>query len=858
MPLKYLIVLFTWCIFVVPAVARNLDSLKNDPNFKTTEEIIAMAHNEKSTDCSSRIFSDALRERSDEINDSMDEFKVRAWARNIMQSPDIIQRIFKCPEFQSVNETTTINFTPVIFEFPSGNRTITINYSTQPKVLKQKLMLASKPSLPDGNPNPDLFDEKNPAKYINTDPAWYAIMVVQHDSLKDFVGPDKNNTLSMKYLEENVDSFYPKGYMCTSKSALAPDSDTINQVVRKVVDLEKDSNDYYVAGDVNLEWIMYAEIAAEIAITVLTWGAGEAAIWGMKGARATKDAKNISTTLRTLSKADDVKDYMKFAKNVDNAADLAKAEKIAKESKNVQKYLEAAKTFEELMKYRRALRAFKRPQTGNILAKAFKGIKNTGKTLKAVRGGEEILAKSAKVARGGMSSLTSKIGHRLFDNTLKYGAKFMRVARDGALIYGALNLIGEMYDKTSTTSTEFSNGIEFKPLCLLSADDLEGQENVVNYGMWLMWEGNSTDPADDDAAYLQASDFAEKFAYELEEFQEKISTIDWCNVDIYVVHPIIRIDETNPDDTKGELFYLFMNDVPWSSSDQFKSAITDISAWEQQQQNLTAEDSRCKYKTKEECSKESQSQDTTAPGTTEINEDQNQTVTNAIDEVAPSVQTGNIYASTYKNNPENQQTSTDDTFCHTHTNNDSNIYRKSNDCNKLSGTEQSRCKKCVAHAGTYENGRCYIEILHWVCREKGWDENETRSCNQNHQYKNCGLIRRYADAEQPFTCPKDGILSGCCQHGNSSGAKHPPFNIEGGKFTHMNCKVPLSSNVDWRVAYDNGSAIGIKGLSKSTRSWCMPSEKSHPWNDENQSGGAKHCAKTISGGTSLDYWHSLN
>ncbi|MBR0212262.1 MAG: hypothetical protein IJQ55_01525, partial [Alphaproteobacteria bacterium] len=123
--IKKLIILFAWCIFVVPAVAQNLDSLKNDPNFKTTEEIIAMAHNEKSTECSSRIFSDALRARSDEINDSMDEFKVRAWARNIMQSPDIIQRIFKCPEFQSVNETTTINFTPVIFEFPSGNRTIT-------------------------------------------------------------------------------------------------------------------------------------------------------------------------------------------------------------------------------------------------------------------------------------------------------------------------------------------------------------------------------------------------------------------------------------------------------------------------------------------------------------------------------------------------------------------------------------------------------------------------------------------------------------------------------------------------------------------------------------------------------------
>ena len=853
---KHLFLLILSVIISVHCDAADKDDISKNPNFKTTEEIIAMAHNEKPTECASRIFSDTLREHSDEVNDSMEEYKVRAWARNLMQSPEILQRIMQCPEIQSVSETTTINFSPIIFEFPSGNRTITINYSTQPKVLRQKLLLANKPSLPDGSPNPKLFDPDNPAKYINTDPSWYAIMVVQHDSLKDFVGPDKNNTLSVKYLEENIDSFYPHGYFCTSKSALAYDKDTINQVVRKVVDIEKDSNDYYVAGDVNLEWIMYAEIAAEIAITVLTWGAGEAAIWGAKSARATKNAKGLSNTLRALSKADDVQDYIKLAKNVDNAADLAKAEKLAKESKNVKKYLEAAKTFEELMKYRRALRAFKRPQTGNIIVKAFKTLKGTGKTLKAVRGGEKVLAKSAKIVRGGLGSVPAKIGNRLFDSTLKYGGKFMRVARDGSLIYGAFNLIGEMYDKTSTTSKEFSSGIEFKPLCLLSADDLKGQENVVNYGMWIMWEGNSTDQADDDAAYLQASDFAEKFAYELEEFQEKTSVTDWCNVDIYVVHPIIRIDETNPDDPQGELFYLFMNDTPWSSNDQFKSAVKNEAEWEQQQQSFFTTDPAGKFK------KPSEEEQPASPND-DVPYEEPQTASNNAQPTPntdnPSISPSqNLYASTYKSNPENQQDVSDDTFCKNHTNNDSNIYRKSDECSKLSGDDQNRCKKCVAHAGTYEGGHCYIEILHWVCREKGWDETETRSCNQNNQYKKCGLIRRYADAEQPFTCPKDGVLSGCCQHGNSSGAKHPPFNIEGKKFTHMNCKMPLSSNLDWRVAYDNGSAIGIKGLNKATRAWCMPSESSHPWNDQNQSGGAKHCARTISGGTSLNYWHSLN
>ena len=131
-------------------------------------------------------------------------------------------------------------------------------------------------------------------------------------------------------------------------------------------------------------------------------------------------------------------------------------------------------------------------------------------------------------------------------------------------VYGAVVFLGDLYDRTSNTSQQYSNGIEFKPLCLLSADDLEGQENEVNYGMWLMWTGNSTDAADDDAAYLQAMDFAEKFNYVLNEYQDE--HIQNCNVDIYVVRPIIRLDETNPDETTGELFYLFMNDIPWTSA----------------------------------------------------------------------------------------------------------------------------------------------------------------------------------------------------------------------------------------------------------------------------------------------------
>ena len=119
-----------------------------------------------------------------------------------------------------------------------------------------------------------------------------------------------------------------------------------------------------------------------------------------------------------------------------------------------------------------------------------------------------------------------------------------------------------MYDWTETSTGEFTNGIEFAPLLLLSADDLQGgQENVVNHGMWLMWAGDAISAADDDAAYLQAMDFAAKFHEDLTEHQNETATP--CNVDIFVVRPVLR----NPGSDSPELYYLIMNDTPWTTNE---------------------------------------------------------------------------------------------------------------------------------------------------------------------------------------------------------------------------------------------------------------------------------------------------
>lgn len=660
--------------FVIPFLAFPLfvmaETLPSKNNFQTTEEILEQYRNDANTSCASQIFSEALFNHSSEVTENDEETKVRGWVKNTMHLPEVIEQVLQCPELQSINDETTIYFSPIEYEFPNG-RKLTIHHSTQPKILKHHLLLSRKRSLPNGEVSPQLMNPEDPAKYMNTEPAWYAIMVVQHGALDEFVGEGKNNTLSIKYINDNIDKLYPKGYFCTSKSAWANDTDTINKVMHKVVDIENDSNDYYVAGDVNLEWVFYAEIAADVIITILTMGGGEAVMAALKNKWAIKDAKGLMSSIKNLTKLEDVQKYMdnarkisrhlddiakleknienakkyeKIMKNIDNGKDVLKnqdaladllktvkeidpnmttdmlknidalkdkqksireaikpleetAKTMEKASDNVKLYVDSSKALSDVMKYRRSLRAFTRPQTGNIIVRSLK-------SLRAIGSGSKTLSTGGHFVRAGMSSWSAKAGDWLFEATLKHGARLARVERDLGAAYGLMNFFFNMYDKTSSTSKEFSNGIEFKPLCLLSADDLKGQENVVNYGMWLMWVGNSTDPADDDAAYLQAMDFAEKFYYQLDEYQDH--NINNCNIDIYVVRPIIRLDETNLDDPKGEMFYLFMNEIPWSTNEQFNRNIGDIESWERAQKDLETQDPSGKYKKKEDKQEEQQ------------------------------------------------------------------------------------------------------------------------------------------------------------------------------------------------------------------------------------------------------------
>jgi len=542
--------------------------------------VSAWADDTPATPCASRVFADALAQTANTTLETAHETDIQTWIYQTFALPDVLTTVLACPEIANVPDDEIIKFTPIQYIFPGG-REIVVNYETQPRILKQRLTLANKRNLSSGGDSPRIGATGDDAIWTNTDPAWYAIMVVEHGALDKFVGPDKNNTISLNCIKNNIDNLYPsgRGGNCTDRSAKARNTTTINTVMREhTVNIEDDSNDYYVAGDVNLQWLSYAEIALDVVITVATFGTGTIITGTAKSARASRALKGLSTTIKTLKNSDDVVKYVRATRDaarltdeikaLDTVADAAKIAdktreldklrdtiKTLESADDVKKYRDATRSYSELNAYRhslRGLRAIRGAQRGNIIARAVRATK-------AAWSGTKKINTAAKLGRSG--KISARVRDWLFNSTMKNIGVLGKMQATGGLLYGAIKFAGDMYDWTETSTGEFTSGVEFAPLLLLSADDLQGQENVVNHGMWLMWAGDSVSAADDDAAYLQAMDFAAKFHQDLSEYQNDTATP--CNVDIFVVRPVLR----NPGSENPELYYLIMNDQPWTTNE---------------------------------------------------------------------------------------------------------------------------------------------------------------------------------------------------------------------------------------------------------------------------------------------------
>ena len=548
--------------------------------------------------CAQQIFANALIADAAAVNEESPEVEIQAWIYKNFQDKAVIKKVLACPEIAALDDEETMFVPPVEYLFPQG-RKLVINYETQPKILQQRLLLSDKRDLP----------------WMGEDcvyPVLYGYLVCKSGALDTYIGEDKNNTISLRYIEDNIRNFYPQNYndgtmpvtatpRCTTRSAFAHNDDIVNLAATETVGLdsygdengdgEKDTNDYYIAGDVNLQWITWAEVAIDVAITVLTVGGGTAVMGAAKGTRAIKVEKNLIKVMGEALKLDKVKEFHNIANSIknqekvlkslkelkaaDNAAELNRLARIKDLETNIGKLKTSSKELEKLddvKKYKgyineldkikdltQTMKAWKIPQRGNVIARAWRTVKGVTKLM---RGGKTI-SRAEKVARAGMKS--GKIRNWLFTSSLKNVGRLAKMERQAGLLYGALKFAGDMYDWTETSTGEFTSNIEFKPFGLLSADDIKGQENVVNHGMWLMWAGDSISAEDDDAAFLQAMDFANKFHQDMQEVQDKeiengrgASTL--CDVDIFVVRPIIR----NPDSDNAQLYYLIMNDIPWT------------------------------------------------------------------------------------------------------------------------------------------------------------------------------------------------------------------------------------------------------------------------------------------------------
>ncbi len=562
------------CVFyisVANAAAIDVPTAQIDtPDFVSADDILNRIPDD--TKCATAALANALAQTANSVSESDSEQVIQQWIHSTFSSADVLTTVLACPEIAGADDAESIKFLPIKYTFPGG-REIVINYETQPKILKQRLLLATKRGLNNTDPSPRIDDS---SVWTNIDPAWYAIMVVQHGALDEFAARGKNHTISLQYINDNIDDLYPKNGACTSRSALANDYDFINIAMHNTVGLgDDDTNDYYVAGDINLQWISYLEIALDVVITVATLGSGTVVLGATKAARASRALKGLSTTIKTLSKTEKVRDYVRISqrytraaeelKKIDRAKDAAAYERKSAEIKrlgenmrtmeqteeDVKKYKKATKSFSEINKYRRNLRSLRTPQRGNIIARGWRA-------LRAANTGNKTLSRGARIARS--SSTSGRIRDWLFNSTMRNMGMLAKVEAAGGLLYGALKFAGDMYDWTETSTGEFTNNVDFAPLLLLSADDLQGQENVVNYGMWLMWLGDSISAADDDAAYLQAMDTATKFHQDLSELQDEKNEYP-CDIDIYVVRPIMQ----NPGTENAAIYYLIMNDEPWTT-----------------------------------------------------------------------------------------------------------------------------------------------------------------------------------------------------------------------------------------------------------------------------------------------------
>lgn len=530
----------TACFIVfLPIMANATDK------FRATQELLQSFTN-PSTTCSTELFADALYRNSHQILEISSTHDVKTWIYNTIQSPEVLRAVLECPEFSETDDNETIRFTPITYTFPGG-RSVSVNYRTQPKILKQIMSLSQKKLKPTSNPNPKISIDDLNANWIYTEPAWYAIMVTKPGALSDFVGSNKNNVISQQYIKDNAKKLSPT---CTlnqyylsdmadtpgidynelaailalsaanSSANISQSYNTLNTIKKNILRLSKfDDVAWYIKAEQKLASIAERnnslntlhtilqteeQLVKEIQNTIRGSAKYESLSNELKTIRTNKekyiksigsDYQNTDTTyLNTIAKND-----------FQTATELRKKmDKLKHESKNVQQYTTQLSAYQETVKYSIAFFETSKPKHAHPITTM------------------------TNISQINIGIDNEKIRNFLFNNTQKH------ISRMGHTI----SYSGAMGNPISFIEPNKKH-LMFQPQLLLSS--------ATTQGTWLMWVGSSTTPEEDNDAYIQATNFAQTFTKDLNNL---------CDIDVYVVRPIIRNFETN----HQNLYWLIVSD----------------------------------------------------------------------------------------------------------------------------------------------------------------------------------------------------------------------------------------------------------------------------------------------------------
>lgn len=385
---------------------------------------------------------------------------------------------------------------------------------------------------------------------------WYGILVVKKGSLDKYAN-SSTPIISTEYMKRNRDTFFPDNSDkplglwggCTHSNHMADDDDIVNRAAHITFD-EKDSfwtgNDYYVYDGEDVYWGT-ATLVGEIALALITLG-GSTVVSASKAtaqtAVATDRAIKAQRAITLAKRAEKLKQLEQSYATAGRADKAAKAAQLAKETRQGARLaLEQAG-------------AGPVPQLTNTatISNMARLLEASGVANETMAGAKAItwvsaLAKPWRLIKPGMTALKPKNVAKLYGPGVTWGQRIKRAAiTAGGVGLGTALIQAFGY---SSASAEIMENVKFNSFGLLSADDLEGRDNVVSHGAWIQFEESGEINPND--TLNEALAFAEAF----HEDMKKINAEDpQCEVDIYVVQPGI----SNPDKLgTREVYYVIQN-----------------------------------------------------------------------------------------------------------------------------------------------------------------------------------------------------------------------------------------------------------------------------------------------------------